>query len=201
MNNDGRFPLAPRSLSAGDSLFDADGQGPLWRLTSGAIRLDEPRGRHNTVVRIALPGDLLGAELFCQSRYAFTAVAMTDCLVEQVGAGSLEDRVKTVSDGFLQQQQRLVDMVRMRRGPVAGRVQVLLDLLGFHAASASTGRPRGLPSLRDMAAMVDSAPETVCRILGALSEPLLREQTLSLGQTGRRRRSRASAQPLLRLAA
>jgi hypothetical protein len=55
---------------AGEYLFEADDEGPVWRIVSGTLRLDEPRGRHNTVVRIAPPGDPLGAELFCQSRYA-----------------------------------------------------------------------------------------------------------------------------------
>jgi hypothetical protein len=80
-------------------------------------------------------------------------------------------------------------------------VQVLLSLLGFGDLDPGARRPRGLPSLRDMAAVVDSAPETVCRALGTLSEPLLREQALALGETGRRRRSRAPGAPALRLAA
>jgi CRP-like cAMP-binding protein len=196
-----RRPSVSRwSLNAGETLFEAGLSGAVWRLERGALRLMQPDTRILSVVRVALPGDLVGVEIFCDQPYAFSAVALTDCVLVPVQAQTAEQRLASLNAGFLQQQRRLVDMLMLRRGQVAQRVRYLLELLGFDQPESELPAVRKLPYLKDMATLVDSAPESVCRALGALKHPALREQTLTLEATGRKRREK-SLRPLDMVAA
>jgi hypothetical protein len=77
-----------------------------------------------------------------------------------------------LASAYLQQQTRAAEAVRLRSGSVATRVNHFLATL-TRATGVMTQRVRDcdLPYLRDIAQIVDSAPESVCRALGSLVAP------------------------------
>ena len=73
-----------------------------------------------------------------------------------------------MAKGFMQQQRQALDMVRLRSGPIH-RLAYLLTVLGKDSQGrVHTVQRDELPTLREMAQIVDSALETVCRELNTL---------------------------------
>ena len=143
---------APRSLSVGEHLFLAGERNGVWQLSRGLVRLESVGPSGTSFVRLAMPGDLLGAECALHQPYAFNAVAVTDCEVTRVDTGN--------------DMQRML-IVRMRQGSVAARLDHLLQVLnaGMDESEPISVRQRKLPQLRDLAFMIDSTPESACRYL------------------------------------
>lgn len=162
-----------RLAAAGQVLFVASEPGQVWRVVCGMVRLDQAGRHQNPMVGFALPGDLLGLECGVQGAYAFSATALTDTCLTPVQGASADDRAGLMIEGLMQTQQRLLDMAVLRRGRVVQRVKHLLDVIGRDPLSGGTrdaGMP--LPYLKDVAALVDATPESVCRALRVLAEPL-----------------------------
>lgn len=171
-------PPAPLRVLRGDTLLHAGRSGPLWRVTAGAFRLERPAQDGETFVQLALAGDLMGVECLCAEPYAYTAVALTDSLVCLQPQGQDISRYKVMAQGFLQQQRRALDMMKLRSGSIAGRIGYLLGLLGHPPETPSPAQERRrLPSLAELARVVDSTPETVCRELKAFRPARPRLQT------------------------
>jgi hypothetical protein len=102
----------------------------------------------------------------CAEPYAYTATALTSAqaIPNLLGLGVVH--ANTLAQGFLQQQCHMNDMVRLRSGTAGERIAHLLKMLSRNAKDTDTPLERkNLPSLKEMAAIVDSAPETVCRKL------------------------------------
>lgn len=142
----------------------------LWRLRSGAMRLCsmDSRGRC-IVVGVALPGDLIGAEALAGGPSWPGVHALTASSVSRVAFRTAADQVALLTQALPQCQRQQRDLALLRTGPVSERVKALL--LALSAASPGAGDAGGdcaLPALRDMAAVVDSAPETVSRVIGSL---------------------------------
>jgi hypothetical protein len=79
------------------------------------------------------------------------------------------DRYATMAQGFLQQQRQTCDMDRLRTGPIVQRLAHLLTVLGKQADGRVLAVARKeLPTLKEMARVVDSTFETVCRELNTL---------------------------------
>lgn len=158
--------------------------GPC-RVQSGAFRLSLRHKDQPILVTLALPGDWLGLETLSGDAPAFEAVALTDGAIEWRG-----DEPASGESWWLaacsQMARRSHDMARLRTGAVASRLSVLLHLLGHPpvpAWASDTDAPaadphtlrRSLPSLRDMADVVDAKPETVCCALSQLLPPRSRK--------------------------
>lgn len=142
--------------------------GPVWRVRAGAFRLERRTPEGASVVQIALAGDLLGVESLCGQPYACSAIALTDAWVEP-DALLGQSREAALGQGFCQQQRQIYEMTLLRSGPVVGRLRHLLDLLARRADGAAQPLERSaLPVLKDIAQIVLSAPETVCRELNRL---------------------------------
>lgn len=158
---------APRSLSVGEHLFLAGERNGVWQLSRGLVRLESVGPSGTSFVRLAMPGDLLGAECALHQPYAFNAVAVTDCEVTRVDTGNDMQRMLIVMTAFLQEQSRAADAMRMRQGSVAARLDHLLQVLnaGMDESEPISVRQRKLPQLRDLAFMIDSTPESACRYL------------------------------------
>jgi hypothetical protein len=78
----------------------------------------------------------------------------------------IQGLVRIERQGYLQQQRRMHDMMKMRTGCVAERIAYLLKLLSLKKdGSQSSPERRDLPVLNDLACIVDSSAETVCREL------------------------------------
>jgi hypothetical protein len=160
---------AAQLLPRGQVLVEAGRQGAVWRVLSGVIRLERPTRDGHVLVQLALPGDLIGVETLCAQVHACTATALLKAKVEVVVFAGELSQYTTVVKGLLQQQRQAMDMVRLRTGSIQQRLVHLLALLG----QGADGRVRvlkrdELPTLREMAQIVDSANETVCRELNVL---------------------------------
>ncbi len=155
-----------KTLKRGESLIFSGEFGSVWRVTQGVFRLERPCRDGMELVRLALPGDLVGVESLCAEPYAYTATALTCAQATPALLGFGMAHATTIAQGFLQQQCHMNDMVRLRSGTAGERVAHLLKMLTRNAKDADAPLERkNLPSLKEMASIVDSAPETVCRRL------------------------------------
>ena len=161
----------PRS----QTLLWAGATGTVWRVQRGAFRLERAVGDALVVVHLALPGDLLGAEVLCDKPYSCSASAVVDsqAVPEPIFGNTARDAA--LRTALLQHQRQAYDMVQLRNGPGSARVGHLVHLLTrFQADAGLSPERKQLPPLRDMAQIVDAAPETVCRELKRLMPELAR---------------------------
>lgn len=171
-----RTPTPARELMRADTVWSAGDGGPLWRVVHGVLRLDQPTldgTSAASMVRLALPGDLLGLEALFGEPYRLNVVALTAARLEPVDPADCTDRETWLREGLEQLQRRSFEMTALRTGPVPDRLLRLLKLLGHadlpggsveHAEAVRSTLPR----LRELAEVVDAKPETVCRALGRL---------------------------------
>jgi CRP-like cAMP-binding protein len=153
-------------LAAGDLLFEAGAVGVVWRLQSGALRLDNADGQF---MQLVLPGDMMGVELLAASAYAYTARAIVPSTVAYSPLGNDAERRMALLDGLMQQQRRMAHLVALRSGTTQDRLKQLLLLLAPDESAWDEAAARCvLPTLKDMAAILDTAPETVSRIFANL---------------------------------
>lgn len=190
-----------RSLQSGHTLIEAGQRGPVWRVLRGVLRLERPGQDGQMLVQLALPGDLVGVEALCAQPHAYSATALVDAEVEPVVISGELGHYATMAKGFLQQQRQTLDMMRLRSGPIQQRVAYLLTVLGKDSEGCLRPVLRNeLPTLREMAQIVDSALETVCRELNVLlpRTPTARRpvKTVSAKQRSRWVRSAAPAMAL-----
>lgn len=187
----------PRTLdcACAEPVFLAGDVGPIWRITEGMVRLDRDRGPQRQPVQIAMPGDLIGAEALCDQHYRFNATALTACRLESVDAADASARERLLQQALLQQQSRSQDMAALRTGSVLQRITHLIHLLGFERAQPGL-QPHAeairlaLPTLREIAQVIDAKTETVCRVLGQLLPPRRRKAgAASDTSAGRSRRT------------
>ena len=186
----------PRTLdcAGAESVFLAGDAGPIWRVTEGVVRLDRDQGPLRQPVQIAMSGDLIGTETLCDQHYRFNATALTACRLEAVHCADRVVRERLLQQALLQQQNRAQDMAALRTGSVSQRITHLLHLLGLEWAQPGAQRNAeairsALPTLREIAQVIDAKTETVCRVLGQLLPP--RRQASA---AGRHRHSAQAAQ-------
>ncbi len=157
------------AISRGQTLLQAGTAGTVWRVRQGAFRLERPAGDGQTVVHLALAGDLVGVEALCAEPYACTVTALVDSVATpepMVGEAAL---TATLAAALLQQQRQSFDMAQMRSGTAPVRLGHLLRLLARAFGVPAGGLERkALPALKDMAQIIDSTHETVCRELPRL---------------------------------
>ena len=157
------------NIKRGQTLTFAGGVGPVWRVTQGVFKLERQGQDGQILVQLAQAGDLIGVESLCAEPYAFTAVALVAAQAKPLAAGQDLDRYTTMTQGFLQQQRPTCDMHRLRTGSIVQRLAYLLTVLGKQAdGRVLTVQRKELPTLKEMARVVDSTFETVCRELNTL---------------------------------
>ncbi|MEZ5703204.1 MAG: hypothetical protein R3E42_16470 [Burkholderiaceae bacterium] len=159
-------------------IFLAGETGPVWRVVEGVVRLDRAAGPVCQPVQLALPGDLVGSEVLCGQPYQYSAMAFTPCRLEPVPRGADGSPGPLLQQALLQQIERSQDMAQLRTGSVMQRLTHMLALLGL---GWRTDQPpvslqadairRALPTLREVALLVDAKTETVCRALAQLLPP------------------------------
>jgi len=119
-------------------------------------------------VQLGLPGDLLGVEALCAEPYAYTITAITTGQAKLVDANNELSRFGIVAKAYLQQQRRTHDMMKLRGGPVNERLAHFLKLLARNVDGSERELDRrDLPILKEIASILDTATETVCRELNA----------------------------------
>ncbi len=166
---------APRQFVGGDLIHCAGARGPLWRVLEGTVRLHSGPPDAPRIAQIAIAGDLVGVDALCRRPYRFEARALTACRLRPEPVTDLGAGRDLMCEALVRQQERALDMAELRIGPVTRRVDRLLEMMRLdkctvprrgHALSDPTRQ--GLPTLRELAQIVDASPETVCRALAQI---------------------------------
>ena len=164
----------PRQLASRER-FVAEAPHLLWRVTQGALRIDSaPGGEPSRFVRLALPGDVIGIERWAGTHEALSQRAVIASQLVPVTADSAE-MLHILMESVVVAHQRCREVVTLRTGPAARRIQALL--LMFAQSGVAPGAPAGLapqdfavPHLADLSDILDVAPETVSRVFGSMRE-------------------------------
>ncbi len=153
-------------IPRGQLLLGHGQRAGLWRVTRGAFLIERPTRDGRDVVALALPGDLVGLEALLDEPCAYAVTALLDAAARPETVAGDAALARALGDAVRQQQRQALEMTELRSGAVLARLQHLLRLLGRPGVNRAEdpGR-RHLPMLRDIAQIVNSAPETVCREL------------------------------------
>lgn len=166
--NSTEAPVATRTLLPGTYLYHAGDPCSLWTIDSGAIRLDLARAGGDIAIYFAGPGDRVGLESLDVLSQRLSARAVTACRVRRVPIAG-RDRAALLAQSVRWQQRKSVDLVLLKTGTLADRLRHLLAMIATKDATGpSDAHDCPLPSLKDLAAIVGAAPESVSRALGEL---------------------------------
>lgn len=160
-----------RELAPRETLAVEDMQS-LWRLESGTLRIDSVQiGESSDFVRLALPGDLLGVESLAGVQEHLLVRAITPVRLVSVALHDKEQLTQLLMSAILKGHQRCREVVSLRTGSTTVRIKRLLQML-LRSGDGNFGEHMAcvLPTLSDMAAIVNAAPETVCRVLTSLRQ-------------------------------
>jgi CRP-like cAMP-binding protein len=160
-----------RELSAREKLGPSESHR-LWRLESGALRIDTPgQDALLSFVRLVLPGDVFGVEemLGIEDRFVVTALKDSRLLPITITDAGVMTQVlsESVSTGY----RRSREMVAFRSGPADARIKCLLQVIaGTESGNNAATTECIIPSLNDIASIINAAPETVSRSLASLRQ-------------------------------
>ena len=161
-NNDLHVPIS-------ESIYHAGQTGIPWRVISGAVRLDRTGAEGYSFAGLALPGDVIGAEVLLSGNYAYEAHALDECHLQPW----LPDATKPSGDALLRTlaaiERRAADALALRCGEAFDRVRRLFQLLAGEANKNRAVRI-AIPRLKDMAEMTGLTVETVSRIISQLKK-------------------------------
>ncbi|MBR7792034.1 hypothetical protein KDM87_05440 [Undibacterium sp. FT147W] len=167
MNRSERY-LLPRQVLTMNEL------SALWRIESGTVRInsvDESDESKISFVRLALPGDLLGVECFSGLSETLQVRAITPVKLQPVDVADDKAMTALLMKTIATNHIRCRQVVSLRTGTVDERVKRLLHMLKPDTAQVfSEFTSDTLPSLGNMAEIVHSTRETVCRVLTSLRE-------------------------------
>lgn len=153
-----REALAPSDLAS------------LWRLESGALRVDsQSEDGSCNFVRLALPGDLVGVESLAGVTDTLTVRAITPAKLRPVDLVDKNHLTQILMETLSKVHQRCREVASLRTGSTTVRIQRLLQMLSGNR-NATEHTACALPTLTDMATIINAAPETVCRVLANLRE-------------------------------
>ena len=171
-----------KSLKKGESLFKQGDSGMLWRVESGLILLQKTTDDGDELTQIALSGDVIGLEALCDQAYANTAIALIDSHVSRLRVANEFNAFAAMAKGYMQQQQRMHDMSKLRTGSVASRLRHFIQMLSkdLEGKCQSLNR-KDLPTLREMSHIIDIADETICRELKAFFPQERKANPLKVG--------------------
>lgn len=179
-------PRAEHQLFQRESLSSSDLHS-LWRLESGALRVDSQGEDGNSeFVRLALPGDLVGVETLAGVTDNLTVRALTPARLRPVDLVDKNHLTQILMETLSRVHQRCREVASLRTGSTTVRLQRLLRMLSGDKHTVSA-----LPTLSDMAAIINAAPETVCRVMTSLREIEVLKETDSENTKHRRLESRA----------
>ncbi|PXW98086.1 CRP-like cAMP-binding protein [Sphaerotilus hippei] len=176
--------LETQHFPRGTAIVSRGGWHSPGRVIAGAIRLAPPGlGAEHLV--LALPGDLVGIELLTGERGQLDAIALVGTTVEWLQPQALKSDGVALVAALQARQHHQAVFAQLRHGPVAERVLQLLRVITLSmqargraidpvrirqaVGDGGPGAPAcELPSLADMADVIDSAPETVSRVISAM---------------------------------
>lgn len=162
--------LRPRQALAGHAAKR------IWRVQSGVLRIDQQAADGSLhFIRLALPGDVLGVEALAGASACDVRRAITPVTLSPVRLGDEQHLAQLFRDAVVRNYQRCRETASLRIGTVDERVRRLLlliahghdDMLGQLAIQA---RLRTIPSLVNIASIINAAPETVSRIISGFRQ-------------------------------
>lgn len=160
---------SPAPLLPGAILYRAGDPTGLWTIDDGAIRLDFEHEGAEHFIHLAVPGDRLGLESVDAASHRLTARAVTVCRVRPLANPPAPKDPALLSDALAWQQRKCIELVRLRSGTLADRLRHLLSMIAPPSVTDDPDRSHcPIPSLKDIAAIVGAAPESVSRTLGEL---------------------------------
>ena len=143
--------------------------GGAWQVVHGMLLIGPARVDGGAPWQIALPGDWLHLEVLCGLPQDLGITALTPSLLRPVPTKQCFDPVALLQRMLRQYQRWAEQMLGLRTGPVEQRMGQLLRLARqANPQSTNPAGPPPLPTLRDIARLVDAAPETACRVLARL---------------------------------
>jgi len=148
----------------------------LWRVQSGVLRIDQ-RATDGTLhfIRLALPGDVLGVETLAGASQQDVLRAITRVTLSPLKVPEGPHLAQLFRDAVLRNYQRCRETASLRIGTVDERVRRLL-LLVAHGKDEVPGQAHpkaqvnAIPSLVNIASIINAAPETVSRIISGFRE-------------------------------
>ena len=157
-----------RSYLRGMTLCELGASGGPWMLIEG-LALIEPRDGPDHIAFLALPGDLLGVENLAGRPSRSRVRALIPCVAAELRGCQPAGWSQLLIDSVLTLHQRLHETARLVQGPVGERVRNLLRYLCGSTAAGPDGCLRcELPVLADLAAVLNTSPETISRVLSQL---------------------------------
>lgn len=150
-------------------------QNEYYLLLAGCIRINYVNKKgESTFIRLVLPGDYLGVERFTESQLSVEYITITPCSIQREFAVNSElpaDVLKTV---LIQSYKRCKDVVAyLRCGSAQERLTHLLMMMVSpepQQKSTSSEIACLMPSIKDMANIVDVAPESISRTIANLKK-------------------------------
>jgi len=147
----------------------------LGRVNAGCIALHSSDGAWTERMTLAASGDWLGGEWQSETPVRIRLNALTDACLSW-HAWNTSHAIRLLTQSLAQQKQRAADLLALRTGSAENRCRHLLKLLsdagGSHRPSVQA---IPLPGLKDMARLLDLAPETTCRVMARLrAKPVAR---------------------------
>lgn len=148
----------------------------LWRVQSGVLRIDQ-RAADGTLhfIRLALPGDVLGVETLAGASQQDVLRAITRVTLNPLKVPDEQHLAQLFRDAVVRNYQRCRETASLRIGTVDERVRRLL-LLVAHGKDELLGQAHSkaqvnaIPSLVNIASIINAAPETVSRIISGFRE-------------------------------
>lgn len=168
-----QLPDTPtRHLAAREALVPDELRLP-WRVVSGVLRVDSaPKGEPARFVRLALPGDVVGVERWVGSKDRLRLRAVIAARLTPVDASG-DAMMQILMETVVVAHQRCREVVSLRTGPAARRIQALL--LMFAQRGVADGVDEGLatqdfavPHLADLSDILGIAPETASRAFASM---------------------------------
>lgn len=151
---------------------DVGDVGDVWHVTRGVLRLSVQADDGPTFVQLALPGDLVGAESLFAGIYASTTTAVISSEVARVDLYLESQRSKVLEQALSQSHLRAFQAMSLRQGTIAERLSRLLATLEQATGeSPQAMRQWDFPQLKEIAFILNSTTESVCRAMKQLCGP------------------------------
>ena len=154
-------------LARGQVMETSLDAGLAWRVERGMLLIRSPARRGEPPWRLALPGDWLNIEALCGLPQDTQTTALIASRLRALPALQQPASHQLLTRVVHQQRQWADNLLALRSGSVERRIRHLLDLMR-QAVGGHRGAELDMPVLRDIAALVDAAPETACRVLARL---------------------------------
>lgn len=156
-------------LGRGQVLEDALDTGLSWRVERGMLLIRGTARRSDPSWRLALPGDWLHIEDICGLPQDTRTTALIPSHLRALPPFKQPLSTELLMRVVHQQRQWADNLLALRSGSVEHRIRHVLDLVRQAMGGSRGGALEpDLPVLRDIASLVDAAPETVCRVLARL---------------------------------